>query len=109
MASFINVFVRTPKPLEALVSEVGRILGIQLVPRPDDFGALYGAAFMGVDVAIFEAIGYVADRDMDFPSYQVDRHGSAHGRATARRVCPPRRRITGAAAPTRRRVSRHGY
>jgi hypothetical protein len=72
MASFINVFLRTPKPLEALVSDVETMLGIHLVPRPDDFGALYGAAFMGMDVAVYEAIGYEADRNMDFPSYQVE-------------------------------------
>lgn len=71
MAAFINVFVRTNKLLGAIVSEVGGVLGVELSPRPGGVGELYGAAYQGMDVAVFEAGDYEAERDMDFPWYQV--------------------------------------
>jgi hypothetical protein len=71
MASFINVFIRTDKPLAAFVPEISEVLGKELSLESSDVGERYSADLPGMHVIAFASHGYEVDRDMDFPRYSV--------------------------------------
>jgi hypothetical protein len=71
MASFVNVFIGTDKPLAAIVSEIREVLGKELSLESSSAGERYHADLPGMHIVAFDAHEYDVDRDMDFPRYSV--------------------------------------
>jgi hypothetical protein len=70
------VFIKTDKSLREVAKEVGRVTGLALLPSRLGFRESYTARLLSMDAEIIVSAGhgFVADGDLDFPSYQIDVH-----------------------------------